>query len=482
MKTIPLLLCVFSSLLTYAQPNIVWESEIAVADGDVYGFTRPRMEVREDGQVFVLLAKNGGGQLAVARGDGHTFNEPVIVTPEGVQTYLANWTGPDMSVHGDTVIVVFKAMPFDSGKIYAVRSTDGGLSFSDTLRVDSHEDGMAWMPSMDMDDAGNPIVTYMVHESDYSHPRYVYVSSNNGGESYNAQQDIAFNVQEEACDCCPAELAASGNRRVLTYRNNDANVRDIFAVYSDDGGQSFPHIANIDQFNWFLQSCPSTGPHPVIDDTTLYTAFASDGSGDYRSYVSVSSLNQGIEQLELYPLPFNTSDPNSVQNFPRISKQGDLFVAAWGESENNDNNVFTTFSESGDLNDLMNNKQIVNEQIVGYQHNPDIRIANGWIHIVWQDVQNKTVFYKKGGIGFAGMDGASQNKLSVYPNPAKSQGVIHVNHNLDEVFLSNLNGRVIPLSQSKNGKLDLPILAPGLYLLKGKNPYGYPSSIRILIQ
>lgn len=455
------------SLGTSFSQSIVWGPETIVGDGASNGYTRPRLEVNENGDIFVLTTKNGSGAIYVTKGNGITFDSSVAVVPSGMTTYIANWTGPDMAVKGDTVIVVFKAQPFDEGKVYSVRSTDGGQSFSDTILVDSHVGGMSWMPSMAMDDAGNPIVTYMAHDANSTNPRYVYVSSNDAGQTYELEQNITSTIPGEACDCCPAELAASGDKRILLFRNNESNVRDIYASYSNDAGATFPYNDNVDELNWFLQSCPSTGPHGLIDDTILYTVYTSQGGGDNRSYISRSSLNGGVTFIDRFMFP-ESQATNSQQNFPRIDKEGNLIVLTWSESESNNFEVYTTYSETGDFADFAANKSRVNTETSGYQSNPDVKILNGYIHIVYQDNKTGDAVYRRGQIGFAGLADLEVNKLKVFPNPVIAGGTVQVSESdAKSIELINMKGATIStLHPLNNGELQIPNVDAGVYTIK----------------
>src|SRR3989338_1717424 len=131
---------------------IQWGPEIHVADGSIYGNVRPRAAiVGTDSPVVVFGKPSSVNNLFIARWNGSSFDTPVSILPAGTSSYLTDWTGPDLDVFNSTVIATFKLEPLEGGHVYSVRSTDGGITFSDTIRVDSHPVGVAWMPSMGMD-------------------------------------------------------------------------------------------------------------------------------------------------------------------------------------------------------------------------------------------------------------------------------------------------------------------------------------------
>lgn len=415
------LLAVFTALFNLVgigQSTIYWEPEISVADGTLFGNVRPRIAIAADDKPVVIFGKGTNGLLYSAKWNGTNFNSPIPLLPADVSSYLTSWTGPDVAAKGDTVVLVFKAEPMDSGRVYTLRSTDGGLSYSDTIRVDSHPNGIAWMPSLDIDSDGNPSVVYMAHDPNSAHPRYVVSHSTDHGLSYQNELEIAYNIPDEACDCCPAEYVIDGNDEVLLYRNNDGNIRDIYAVYSNDGGNSYPYFGDVDSTVWAITSCPSTGPHGIIVSGKLLTTFASKASGSYRVYLTETDLSSGVEfqnRMMLTP-PTNS---NGSQNYPRIDNSTDTIVMVWQESEMSNNEIFCAFTTTGMTSELLNSKHMVNTNTTGTQSNPDVKVANGMVHLVYQDTYTGDVIYRRGLIGNVGlMENSDLTNTTVYPNPS----------------------------------------------------------------
>ncbi|NDC29064.1 MAG: hypothetical protein EBZ94_06980, partial [Crocinitomicaceae bacterium] len=184
MKLFIAFLFTFLSVVLWSQPIISWEEEIFVTQTNQFGNTRPRITLAANDVPVVIFGKTSTGLLYTARLNGSSFDTPVTLLPGTVSSYLTTWTGPDIASKGDTVIAVFKAMSMDLGKVYALRSIDGGITFSDTIRVDNHDSGHAWMPSLDMDENGNPSIVYMAHDASMTNPRYNVVHSIDQGITY----------------------------------------------------------------------------------------------------------------------------------------------------------------------------------------------------------------------------------------------------------------------------------------------------------
>ena len=471
MKLFIAFLFIFLSVVLWSQPIISWEEEIFVTQTNQFGNTRPRITLAANDVPVVIFGKTSTGLLYTARLNGSIFDTPVTLLPGTVSSYLTTWTGPDIASKGDTVIAVFKAMSMDLGKVYALRSIDGGITFSDTIRVDNHDSGHAWMPSLDMDENGNPSIVYMAHDASMTNPRYNVVHSIDQGITYQPEMEIALSIPNEACDCCPAEYVIDGAQHALLYRNNDANIRDIYAVYSDDDGANYSSYTNVNNLNWTLSSCPSTGPHGIFNNGKLLTSSASAASGKYRAYLSetVTSPSLILQSQTTMTPPQNI---NGVQNYPRISGKNDTIVLIWQENSPSNNDIFSGITVSGSIQELVDSKAIVNDSTLGSQSNPDIIYANGKIHCVFQDAISGKVIYKRGILSMNSISQIPDQDIIVFPNPLSSSLTIKSNLLTSSYTIYNVLGEIVQTGvlTSLQTEVNLSALPNGTYqLIIGKD-------------
>ncbi len=460
-----------ASLSTFAQQGIIWEPEMVVANGDTFGNIRPRLSLVNDLPI-VMLGKGGNGEVFIVKGNGSGFNAPVGVVPNGMQTYLANWTGPDIASNGNNVVVVFKAQPINTGNIYAVRSTDGGLTFSDTIRVDNFDQGEAWMPALDMDEFGNPHVTYMILDNGGGNERIAIASSANGGASYLPQQVVTSSTPGFACDCCPPELLVKGQYQLALFRNNESNVRDTWGSLSTDGGVSFNSTENLDNLNWMINSCPSTGPHGVIIGDSAYVVAASRGEGAYRVYVSTAGLAGGLNLASVQMMNEPTASLGDTQNYPRISGSGDTLVVIWEEKESGNSEILCSVTTDGNAQTLAAYKSIVNAEPAGFQGKPDVIYKNGFVHVIYQDLAVGDVIYRKGTIAdVTGINELNGATVEIFPNPTNRMAVLRGVEQkfVKEVEVLDIQGRKVQTSYTWiNDELNLDFGvngSPGTYFV-----------------
>lgn len=469
MKLHVLFLTFFSiPAVLFSQQSIAWESELMVADGAAYGVLRPRMALTENDVPVVVLGK-AGGELYVARMNGNAFDIPVALLPGTMESYVAGWTGPDIAAIGNTVIVVFKAETLMDGDIYAVRSTDGGVTFSDTIRVDNHQEGRTMMPALDLDAAGNPVVTYLAFDENELDPKVAVVHSTDGGLTFNPQELISETMAGEACDCCPPEMVINGNYQLTLFRNNASNLRDVWGILSEDNGVNFGSTANLNELDWFVNTCPSTGPHGVIIGDTAYVVSASQASSAYRVYVSAVGLSGGLNLEHALMVDPPTSMASDTQNFPRISGEGDTLVMVWEEKESSNTNVLYSLTTNGSVADLTSTKFRVHQNTAGVQAKPDVIYKNGFVHVIYQDLTTNDVMYRRGTIVNAVGVEELASQLAVYPNPAHDVITIENTSGTSiEGGIYDLSGREISTFRSEQPKTELRIehLLPGMYVVR----------------
>lgn len=473
----------------FTQQGIEWGPEITVADGVTYGNMRPRMVVTPDNEPVIVFGKTGGA-LHIAKGNGTGFNAPVPILPAGVSSYIAYWTGPDIASHGDTVIAVFKALPFETGKIYAVRSTDGGATFSDTIRVDSHVGGRVFLPALDMDPQGNPVVTYMVFSGSNSNPRYVTAHSDDAGQTFSPQIVMTSGIAEEACDCCPSEMVVDGTREVLLFRNNDNNIRDIYAVLTNDGGTTIAAAENINNIEWSVNSCPSTGPAGIIIDDHLLSVSANKKTGEYRVYISSATVTDTDISYQGNVQPVEPTDPEGSQNYPRISGENDTIVLVWEEKDPSNADIFCAVTVDGTPEGLTVYKERANETTTGGQTNPEVIYRNGIVHLAYQDQGGSRLVYRRGVIqSVAGLNEQQLVPFTVGPNPS-TDGIFLLSdvpfNTIQSIQVTDLSGKVVEhtFNQTAAGtELRLNETASnGSYLLVIRYNNGGVSSGKLLLQ
>lgn len=473
MKTHTLLLTCLISQTCLSQYTLQWSDTSLVNSNQDFGNTRPKITVVDDDIPIVMWGRSNNKEVYVSRHSGGTFGSPLKVTPNGMNTFVQSWAGPDMASSGDTVFVVFKSQPEAQGYVYSVRSTDGGTTFGDTVRV--AQQNWSRFPAISVRPGGHPVVTYMQFDSNFTEPHYVVCSSNNAGQSYS-QPVSGTSAPGEACDCCPGHVVGTSAETILLFRNNDNNIRDIWATVSTDSGQSFSTEADIDNNSWLINACPSTGPDAVVVGDSLVAVWMSAASGFSRA-------NIGVRDLATLSNGWNseiTPGSSTNQNFPKIAGNRDTIGMIWQDYVLGTSSILFTWSVTGASGLVANIPDTVNVTPTGFRSNPDVAYHNGVFHMTWQDNSADIVVYRTATIGLPDSTvsantiyrGIRPKKLNVYPNP--SNGFVWVEHNSEErivpenVLLYNSTGKIVeaPVTEFQTRlQVEVGHLPKGLYII-----------------
>lgn len=432
------------------------------------GSRTPRIALLEDNRPVVYWGKTGSNPtLYISVWKDGSFKDPVALNTNGISPNLwGGGLGPQIAAKGNTIFLVFEK--YGDG-IYCIKSDDGGETFGNPVKADDLESGrFATLPSVAIDPAGNPIVSFLTADSFEQDALYEITKSTDGGLSF-PPSTVANMAADggKVCECCPATIATvSEDELYLGFRNNDNNIRDMWVSKSTDGGLNFPEAVDIDDTDWFIQSCPQSGPDMMVSGDSIFTVFFSgtDGSNIYFSSLNKETMTIG----EQFQIPSISGD-NKVQNFPSIAGNGDTLAVVWQES-NNSFDVMMAWSVKGS-GDLLNNTAILTDGFLS-QKGPDIVYGNGRFYITYEDQLSSRVMYRIASFEeIVNVPNVEHSDFSVRvnPNPFYRNTLISFeNENNEKVFgsLFNINGQILNEYETTASNLEVSGLETGVYVFK----------------
>ncbi|MDQ3192542.1 MAG: T9SS type A sorting domain-containing protein [Bacteroidota bacterium] len=456
-------------LQAFSQLGLIWTDTIVANKDLAFGNTRPRIVLANNDVPVISWGKATNQGVYASRLNGSAFGSAIKLTPNNMTAFVYDWAGPEMGSSGDTLFVAFKAQPENTGMIYLVRSINGGNSFSDTLRVSN--DNWSRFPAVAVEKGGNPVVTFMKFDPNFIDGRYTVSTSGDGGDTFNNDVEASTMAPGEVCDCCPAFIGVEQDYIFTLYRNNDNNLRDIWASVSTNGGTSFDVSADIDNSNWTIGGCPSTGPDAILANDSLIAVWTSGATGSSRVYLGVmdkNTLNIGQNSI-LTPNVASTAN----QNYPKIAGNADTLGIVWQESHLGRTIVKFIYSVTGTTGLHNQEPDTVSVNLSGHQKNPDIEFSNGTFYFTWQDDNRKEVVYRSATLGI--LNGINKpeitTKYTVYPNPANSRINIDFTNgfhlNKVRVTLFDYTGRIVfeKNINTKNEIISTEQFSEGLYVL-----------------
>lgn len=460
----------FTVVISKAQSGITWGMGMNIAS-NTYSNHHPRMALDAQNNPMVIWGRMSDQSVMFSRWNGTMFTTPVALNPMWLTVATGSWQGPDIASKGDTVYVIVKRTPeaIDSNRIFIFTSFNGGVSFNTPVELGYVADSISRFPTVTVDATGNPIVAFMKFDAGFGDARWVVTKSADYGNTFTTDVKASGQTGGVVCDCCPGSILNRGSDVAMLYRSNIGNIRDSWAGLSADGANTFPVGFNVDQNNWNLFACPSSGPDGEIIGDTLYTVFMNGASGISRTYLSKTSIsNSSLNSVNLLT---GTIPMLGQQNYPRIASSGNAMAIVWKQSVNSvdqlpllfTNNIANGFPASYDTVDL------------SHITNVDVALSNGKIFVIWEDDNSGTVKYRTGTYtSVTSVSEIEENPIAVFPNPAVSNSIfVQLKNNLNakvEIEITNVVGQQIKKQNltPEHGLLNVDIsnLNRGVYFLK----------------
>jgi len=369
--------------------QLLWGSYTTISSA-ADGYGRPRIVLTEDNAPLIIWRKDGSSKmLRASKWNGNAFSPPYDILQAGILP--SSWDGPEIVTKGDTVYVVFTSLATTESSIMLIKSFDGGVTFSDTIRVSENNPVHKFrMANIAVKENGNLVVSYMQYLLNWMEPKQMVNPSFTFGDDFVGATEGSLLAPGEPCDCCKSSLICSGNNVYLLFRNNDANARNSYISKSIDGGLSFISTADIDDYSWMLNSCPSTTPRGVVLGDSLCVVKRSGASGNNEivySNVNATDLNYSYNRNI-------DSVGGIIQDYPEISANGDTIVVVWQDNRTGLQNCHMSYSFEGTSN-LGESISFTDSSIAGQKLDPDVVYSNRTIHLVYLDYSQHSIIYVK---------------------------------------------------------------------------------------
>lgn len=465
MKTIFLVISVSLASHNLLSQNFEPSAPITVASG--YGNYHPQMEILGDGQLGIIWTDLTTQNLYFSKSTAPgVFTTPIQLNPAGHEVQTYNWSGPDLYASGSNVYVAFHDLGYETGHVYLVKSTDYGVTFGDTVRVDNFVDSYPQFPDVVVHN-DTIYVAYMKEGFSVLNPQQVLSRSVDGGLTFETYVNASEWVGEEACDCCQPDLIVDDTRVIIFYRQNASNTREVKGVVSYDRGVTFTEFISVDEYNWTIAACPSTGPDArFLDNGNAVCAYRTSIGGVSKIFVAEYDWTTGtvINEADIY----TDGIANTGISFPQIFVDGSLIGIVW-EGLDSGTDVFFNASSTGVTNLLPQNAINVTN-ITGSQSKPDIVVENGNYHIVYSELTGAEVRYVAIN-DVTAVDESAHSQVSSYPNPVASELTIDLTKSAissGTISILDVTGRIVYSTEFSEQLVVIPTadLIGGMYFIQ----------------
>jgi hypothetical protein len=364
-----IILFLFFPFLTFGQ-QLQLNNPIIISSGSAEGYDRPRVVITANESPFVIWSKATTPKAIRGRKwNGTAFGNAVdLVNADLMPT---GFIGPEVAAKGDTLYLIFESLLHSNHVIYLKRSFDGGLTFSDTIRVSDNSNTHKFaMPNIGIKQDGNPVISYMESTTSWTDWKQIVKTSFDFGTNFSTAVDVSALAPGEPCDCCQSTLVTKGNNDVfLLFRNDDSNVRNTYIAKSTDGGVTFTTTEDLDDVNWVLNSCPTSSPVGAVLGDSMMVIRRNGGSGINELYKS--NVNTNNLQKNYFTQVQQTG--SSLQDQPKIAgtwDYGGVFVSVWEENRNGVKECFYNVQASD--GESLHNAVLSDTITFGHKIEPDI--------------------------------------------------------------------------------------------------------------
>ena len=385
-----ILLIIALSIPTFIFAQITFTDEVEISDNTT-GYGRPRLTLTANDIPLVIWFKEGGNQsVKISRGNGDgTFSVPTdVITSDFEPT---GFIGPEIAAKGDTVYIAFICGALSNNTIMIKKSFDGGLTFSDTIRVSPKDNNYKYaMPNVAVMEDGNPVVTYMRSSSTWTDWEQMVNVSTDFGLTFPNEVDGSALAPGEPCDCCKSSVVTSGDNVYLIFRNDESNIRNMYISKSSDGGISFDSAEDLDDIDWIINSCPTSSGYGVVNGDSILIVRRNGGTGVHQLYFS--NVDKNTLQKEYYTelSPIGTG----LQDKPAVAGDDNVVGVVWQDSRSGNNSCYFSYSTNGAHN-LGSNIEMSDSTAFGHKTHADIEYSNGIFYFVYRYNSGHSIMYKE---------------------------------------------------------------------------------------
>ena len=376
---------------------------------------------------------------------------------------------PSLAVAGPKVHVVWWDHRDGNREIYYKRSTDGGTTWGQEIRL-TNDFSYSGSPSLAA--SGDSVHVVWQDYRDGNLEVY-YKKSTDGGSSWLSESRLTDNSSESACP----SIAASGPKvHVVWYDYRDGNY-EIYYKRSTDAGGTWGS-----DFRLSYDPAGSERPALAVSDSMIHVVWE-----DYRDGTNTSeiyykrSTNGGTSWESDTRLTYNSD----WSDYPSMATSDPAVHIVWHDDRDRGSEIYYKRSTDRGMT-WGSDTRLTFDSATSYR--PSLAVSGPKVHVVWYDTRDGNnppncfeIYYKRNPTGNSGVEESSGSfypltshlSFSVVPTPFTSFTAVF-GHEGERFTLYDVSGRLV--GKYKGDRVGEGLTA-GVYFLRPEGKDAKPLRI-----
>lgn len=271
------------SLIVVLISSILWtmhvDAQIELVRGtDARPPQQPQLAVDSERVVHAVYGMGDDIYYQQSTDEGRSFSNPVRIDIQRIVS-LGMRRGPRIAASkGALCITVIGGLQGKGrdGDLVALVSSDGGTSWSPSIRVnDVESSAREGLHAMAAGPNGQLVCAWL----DLRHGKTEIMASvsHDGGRSWNKNVLVYRSPDGSVCECChPSVCFDEGGTIYVQWRNSLGGNRDMFVAGSSTAGETYDEAEMLGAQHWKLAACPMDGGALAASNGQLISVWRHD--------------------------------------------------------------------------------------------------------------------------------------------------------------------------------------------------------------
>jgi len=242
-------------LLALAFTASLTATPVEITPADLRGAQQPQAAIGAQGEIHVVLGREGKVYHTVSTDEARTFRAPMAIATLS-DLALGMHRGPRVAVAGDRLIVTASSRGI--GDLLAWTSADGGETWAWPATLNSADEA-AREGLQALAASGQRVAVAWLDQRDSNTELWAALSED-GGATWQRDARLYRSPDGSICQCCAPSLAFGPHGELAAmWRNSIGGARDLYLALSRDGGRTFAEAAKLGTGTWKTEACPIDG-------------------------------------------------------------------------------------------------------------------------------------------------------------------------------------------------------------------------------